>query len=273
MLFRSSNEVWTEVYDKVAQLIETHRTTLIFVNTRRMAERVAHQLTELLGEDKVSSHHGSLSMELRLRTERLELRLPNETELQELAALAEKGVHPPDEMPFRVAWTDGIGTPEFRDNFIAFHLDARRNWTPERWNLVLGVWADGEPVGTQSVDAVDFAARRTAETGSWLGQRFQGRGIGTEMREAILTLLFDGLGGEVATSGYIAGNERSRHVSDKLGYVVSGEGTVAPRGTPVREIQLALDRATWKSVERPRVELVDLSPCLPLFGAESVPGR
>ncbi len=210
---------------------------------------------------------------LRLRTERLELRLPNETELQELAALAEKGVHPPDEMPFRVAWTDGIGTPEFRDNFIAFHLDARRNWTPERWNLVLGVWADGEPVGTQSVDAVDFAARRTAETGSWLGQRFQGRGIGTEMREAILTLLFDGLGGEVATSGYIAGNERSRHVSDKLGYVVSGEGTVAPRGTPVREIQLALDRATWKSVERPRVELVDLSPCLPLFGAESVPGR
>ena len=210
---------------------------------------------------------------MRLRTERLELRLPTEAELNDFAALAEQGVHPPDEMPFRVAWTDGIGTPTFRDDFCAFHLAARREWSPERWNLVLGVWEAGVPVGTQSVDAVDFADHRTAETGSWLGERFQGRGIGTEMRGAILTLLFDGLGGEVATSGYIEGNERSRSVSDKLGYVVSGEGTVAPRGTPVREIQLTLDRAAWHAVERPPVEIIDLAPCLPLFGAESVPGR
>ena len=210
---------------------------------------------------------------LRLRTERLELRLPTEAELQEFAALAEQGVHPPEEMPFRFAWTDAIGTPEFRDGFIEFHRGARRTWAPESWNLVLGVWADGVPVGTQSVNAVNFAARRTAETSSWLGQRFQGRGIGTEMRAAILTLLFDGLGGEVATSGYIEGNERSRRVSDELGYVVHGEETVAPRGTPVREIQLALDRAAWQAVARPPVEIVDLAPCLPLFGAESVPGR
>jgi ATP-dependent Lhr-like helicase len=64
-----SNEVWAEVYERLAGLIETHRTTLVFVNTRRLAERVAHQLSARLGEDKVTSHHGSLSTKLRLDAE------------------------------------------------------------------------------------------------------------------------------------------------------------------------------------------------------------
>src|SRR5207248_1517556 len=64
-----SNEVWAEVYHRLADLIEAHRTTLVFVNTRRMAERVTHHLTERLGDDKITSHHGSLSARLRLDAE------------------------------------------------------------------------------------------------------------------------------------------------------------------------------------------------------------
>jgi ATP-dependent helicase Lhr and Lhr-like helicase len=64
-----SNEVWKEVYHRLAELIEAHRTTLVFVNTRRMAERVTHHLTELLGAEAVMSHHGSLSAKLRLDAE------------------------------------------------------------------------------------------------------------------------------------------------------------------------------------------------------------
>src|SRR6476661_3879579 len=64
-----SNEVWKEVYGRLAELIEAHRTTLVFVNTRRMAERVTHHLSELLGADAVTSHHGSLSAKLRLEAE------------------------------------------------------------------------------------------------------------------------------------------------------------------------------------------------------------
>jgi len=64
-----SNEVWAEVYNRIATLIEEHRTTLVFVNTRRLAERVTHQLAERLGKDKVTSHHGSLSAKLRLEAE------------------------------------------------------------------------------------------------------------------------------------------------------------------------------------------------------------
>src|SRR5436305_4082143 len=64
-----SNEVWDEVYQRLCQLIDEHRTTLIFVNTRRLAERVTHQLAGRLGKDKVTSHHGSLSAKLRFDAE------------------------------------------------------------------------------------------------------------------------------------------------------------------------------------------------------------
>jgi ATP-dependent Lhr-like helicase len=64
-----SNEVWEEIYRRLAELIRAHRTTLVFVNTRRMAERVTHHLSELLGADAVTSHHGSLSAKLRLDAE------------------------------------------------------------------------------------------------------------------------------------------------------------------------------------------------------------
>jgi ATP-dependent helicase Lhr and Lhr-like helicase len=64
-----AHEVWEEYYDKLTSLIEQHKTTLVFVNTRRMAERVARHLTERLGEDAVTAHHGSLSKENRLDAE------------------------------------------------------------------------------------------------------------------------------------------------------------------------------------------------------------
>jgi ATP-dependent Lhr-like helicase len=64
-----SGDVWTEVYDRLAGLIEAHRTTLVFVNTRRLVERVARHLSERLGEAGVAAHHGSLSKERRLDAE------------------------------------------------------------------------------------------------------------------------------------------------------------------------------------------------------------
>ena len=64
-----SAEVWQEVYQRIAQLIEEHRTTLIFVNTRRLAERVAHNLSQSLGAENIMTHHGSLSKEVRLDAE------------------------------------------------------------------------------------------------------------------------------------------------------------------------------------------------------------
>src|SRR5437879_5705426 len=64
-----SHEVWKEIYERLVALIESHRTTLITVNTRRLAERMAHQLSERLGAENVAAHHGSLAKEARLDAE------------------------------------------------------------------------------------------------------------------------------------------------------------------------------------------------------------
>src|SRR6201987_1884824 len=66
----ASNEMWDEIYARVIELVEQHRSTLVFVNTRRMSERMAHQLGERIGEDNVAAHHGSLSRKLRLAAEK-----------------------------------------------------------------------------------------------------------------------------------------------------------------------------------------------------------
>jgi len=66
----ASYEMWDETYDRLAELAQQHRSTLVFVNTRRLAERVAHNLGERLGEEAVAAHHGSLARKLRLNAER-----------------------------------------------------------------------------------------------------------------------------------------------------------------------------------------------------------
>jgi len=66
----ASNEMWDAIYDRLVALVEQHRSTLVFVNTRRLAERIAHHLGERMGEENVAAHHGSLSRKLRLAAEK-----------------------------------------------------------------------------------------------------------------------------------------------------------------------------------------------------------
>jgi RimJ/RimL family protein N-acetyltransferase len=170
-------------------------------------------------------------------------------------------VHPREEMPFFVPWTDEIGKPGFVDGFVRFHLERRAEWRPDAWELLLGVWAEGGLAGVQGARLTEPGV---AETGSWLGRSFQRRGLGTEMRAAVLALLFDGIGLDAATSGALEGNLASARVSEKLGYAPAGEETASPRGVPVLSRKFRLERARW----RPPVEIeIDgLEPCLPLFG-------
>ena len=65
----ASNEMWEEIYERLSKLIHQHRTTLIFVNTRRLAERVAYHLAERFEDDSIAAHHGSLSRDIRLKAE------------------------------------------------------------------------------------------------------------------------------------------------------------------------------------------------------------
>ena len=203
--------------------------------------------------------------DLRLRTPRLELRLPTDDDLVQLMALARAGLHDPGETPFLFTW-DEMPSPAFERQFLLYWWRTRAQWSPVDWILGLAVIADGLPIGVQDVAARDFAQRRSVHTGSWLGREHQGRGFGTEMRGAVLSLAFDGLGALAAESGYIDGNTASANVSAKLGYVANGERLVAPRGTPVTEHMVRATEATWRRNLVP-VTVEGLEPCLGLFGA------
>jgi RimJ/RimL family protein N-acetyltransferase len=206
---------------------------------------------------------------LRLRTPRLELRLGSREELVELGRLAERGVHPPEEMPFAIAWTDRIGKPDFLSGFLDYHRGHLATWSPDAWDLGLLVWERGELVGTQGVFSKDFAERRAVGTGSWLGREYQGRGIGTELRAAVVELAFRGLGAKRAESDWLEGNEASRRVSEKLGYVEYTLGTKSPRGVPVVEHGVVIESVNWFCPILVTIE--GLEACLPLFGVSGAP--
>ncbi|MGO9179301.1 MAG: GNAT family N-acetyltransferase [Candidatus Limnocylindrales bacterium] len=202
--------------------------------------------------------------DLRLRTPRLELRLPTDDDLLGLMEVARAGVHDPAATPLKFPW-DELPSPAFERNFLLHWWASRGSWKPERWTLTLAAVAGGRPIGIQDLMARDFAHRRTVSTGSWLGQAYQRRGYGTEMRAAVLWLAFEGLGARMAESGYIEGNEASAGVAERLGYMPNGERLVAPRGEPLTEHLVRVTRETWRRDLIP-VTVENLEPCLRLFG-------
>ncbi|MFC4048975.1 GNAT family N-acetyltransferase [Actinomadura syzygii] len=204
---------------------------------------------------------------LRLRTPRLELRLPSPEELAALAEVAAEGVHDPGTMPFLVPWTDRPAA-EVARSVIQRHWTKLGEWTPQNWCLDLAVFHEGAAVGMQDVRARDLAVTRRVGTGSWLGRRHQGKGIGTEMRTAVLELAFAGLGADEAESSAFAHNEASHGVSRKLGYELNGTDRHAVRGALTVDHRMLLTRAAWERHRTVPVTIEGLDPCRALFGLD-----
>jgi RimJ/RimL family protein N-acetyltransferase len=203
---------------------------------------------------------------IRIQSERLVLRLPTDDDIVAMIEVAKAGIHPPDEMPFGVSWTDA-SSPAFERSFVQHHWDARGGWSPSAWGLHLMVELDGAPIGSQSILADDFATRRTVDTGSWLGRAWQGRGLGREMRGAVLAFAFDGLGAQRAETEAYLDNGPSNGVSRSLGYADDGFGTLAPRGVDRTTQRWLMTVDAWRSRPRPPVTIEGLDPCRELFGA------
>ena len=209
--------------------------------------------------------------DLRLTTGDLVLRYPTEAELPAFAAIIEAGIHPPDEMPFGLAWTD---EPPAARNLQSFQwwVGSRARLGPDDWTLTLGVWEAGVPVGFQDLRAHEFRRLRTVDTGSWLGQSFQGRGIGKLMRQAVLALAFDHLGAEVAESQAFIDNPASNRVSLAVGYEPNGYGRLAPRGIPRETQRFRLTVEGWRSRPRPEVAVEGIESCRRMLGLEEPAG-
>lgn len=205
--------------------------------------------------------------DLTIRTPRVELRPPTDDDVFALAALAAEGIHDPKVMPFRMPWTD-VESPQFERNTLQFHWRIRASWTADDWHLPFAVWCDGEIVGQQDLLAHDFLHTRTVESGSWLGQAHQGKGIGKEMRTAVLHLGFLGLGAVRAETGAYEHNVASLGVTSALGYEPNGDAVFAPRGEPQVEKKFTMDRAGFERLQRDDIEIENLDECLPLFGLD-----
>ncbi len=166
----------------------------------------------------------------------LELRGLTDELIAELCAVAEAGIHDPGEMPFYFPWSTAP-PGELSRNTAAYHWGKRSTFSPTDFCLDLAVLLDGRVIGCQGVAAKHFPVTRTGETGSWLGREFQGRGLGTRMRQAMCALLFDHLGFEEITSAAFLDNPASLAVSGKVGYRPTGINRIKRR-----EGELALNQ-------------------------------
>ncbi|MEV6414964.1 GNAT family protein [Kribbella sp. NPDC051718] len=201
---------------------------------------------------------------LRLTTERLVLRLPDDEELAAVADLAAAGVHEPGERPFLTPWTD-LPPAERARWVIQGHWSGLGSWSPDDWGLGLVVFRDELPIGKVWMGATQFAVLREVRSSSWLGLAYQGQGYGTEARTALLHLAFAELGAEAALSEVFQDNHASQAVSRKLGYRPDGISRDALNGGAVISDRLRLTRADWR--QRTDVQVEGLEQCRSFFGA------
>jgi len=169
----------------------------------------------------------------------LRLTVVRDDDLAEFVAVALDGVHDPERMPFSTPWTD-VDPAELPASFVRFQWGARSAFTADRFNLMFAVRRAGELVGTQEFSTEHYALTRTGETGSWLGRRFHGQGIGTRMRRAVCAFAFDHLGAVQVTSGAFRDNPSSLAVSRKVGYRPNGVKRLQRRPGEVAENQQLL---------------------------------
>ena len=205
-------------------------------------------------------------LNLVVRTPRLELRVPNDDLLFELAELSTGDIHPPETMPFGMPWSD-VSPDERGRSTLQFNWRSRAEWKPESWNCSLVTVVGGRVVGTQGVIAANFAATRTVTTGSWLGMEYQGQGIGKEMRAAVVHLAFAGLGAQRCESAAFHDNGASLGVSRALGYDDNGDEIHMRRDKADRIVRLLLTRDAWEPRRRADITIEGLEDCLELFGA------
>lgn len=204
---------------------------------------------------------------LTITTPRLVLRPPTDDDFPALLAAIEAGIHDPAEMPFLMAWTDKPRAIRERES-VQWWWQQRAGWKPDEWSLGLAVFLDGRAVGIQDVDGKQYAALRRVSTGSWLTRDVQGQGLGKEMRAAVLTLAFDGLGAIDAASEAFTDNAASLGVSRRLGYRDNGVSRALVRDQVRISQGLLITRDDWQAQRSslPTATVDGLEPCREMFG-------
>jgi RimJ/RimL family protein N-acetyltransferase len=178
---------------------------------------------------------------LRITAGPVELRGITDDLLGPIADLA-LDIHDPDFMPFFGPWS--LSPPADMPRVVAqYYWGLRASFSPAKWNADFAVFYDGELVGCQGFGTSDYLVLRSGETGSWLGRGFQGKGIGTAMRQVICAFLIDHVDAKHITSAAFADNPASLAVSRKTGYTDNGSEPFNRMGKPATLRRIALDPA------------------------------
>jgi RimJ/RimL family protein N-acetyltransferase len=178
---------------------------------------------------------------LRITAGPVELRGITDDLLGPLADLA-TDIHEPDFMPFSFPWSL-TPAPDMPRSVAQYQWGKRAGFCPAKWSADFAVFYEGELVGSQGFLTEDYLVKRGGETGSWLSRRFQGRGIGTAMRQVICAFIFDHLDAEYITSSAFEDNPASLAVSRKTGYTDNGTERHNRLGKPVIMHRILLEPA------------------------------
>lgn len=201
-------------------------------------------------------------LDVRVSTPTLELHGATDELLDQLAVAVRAGKTHDDPAPYDDPMSFYETDPDLR---VAKWLRAiwRRRGTvePDAWRLNFVVIVDGRPVGEQTLTGVNFSTFGTVTTFSWLSSDQRGRGLGREMREAVLHLAFDGLEAKEASSDAFVDNNGSNAISRRLGYEPNGSDWATRQGEPALLNRWRLTRSIWEPRRRDDIQLHNIEAC------------
>jgi RimJ/RimL family protein N-acetyltransferase len=199
---------------------------------------------------------------VRVSTPTLELHGATDELLDQLAEVVRAGKTHADPAPYDDPMSFYEPDPDLR---VASWLRAiwrrRGSVEPDFWRLYFVVMVDGRLVGEQTLTGVNFSALGTVSTFSWLSSDERGRGLGREMRAAILHLAFDGLGAKEAGSDAFVDNHGSNAISQGLGYEPNGSDWATRQGEPALLNRWRLTRHNWERRRRGDIQLHNVEAC------------
>jgi len=221
-----------------------------------------------MGERAVWPLHG-----IRLRTAELDLRVMTEADLPTLCDLL------PDDLQMNPHATTYAGLDDRANRravLVQGYWRALGMWSPDDWALpfvvrsgdgVHGASGSSGVLGVQWLEGPDWRADRTVDSSSWLVPAARGRGLGTQMRAAVLALAFDRLGASAAISSAVVDNRASLGVSRAIGYRETHRSVLEHSREALQHVRL--ERASWDASGRSRGIRVDgVQSTLPYFGLE-----